>query len=58
MKVIIAGSRSIENINFVFNAINIFKENFYISKIISGAAPGIDTKAIEAAEFLKIPWKE
>ena len=55
MKVIVAGSRSIQNRQDVFRAID--KSPFDLGEIVSGMASGPDSYAIEFAEVLGIPYK-
>lgn len=53
MRTIIAGSRTITNINEVFRAIA--DSTYDITQIISGGAAGVDTLAIEYAQLWGIP---
>lgn len=55
MRVIIAGSRSINDMKKVYNAID--ASGFYLSEIVSGGARGVDTLAIVLADDKKIPCK-
>lgn len=56
MKVIIAGSRSIEDYEFVKKCIK--ESGFYITEIISGGAFGVDTLAKVYANENDIPFTE
>lgn len=55
MKVIIAGSREITDMEVLYDAIN--DSGFYLSEIVSGGARGVDTLAIQTADDKKIPLK-
>ena len=55
MKVIIAGSRTIQDFNVVKKAIE--ESKFEIKEVISGGARGVDTLAIRWAKENKIPYK-
>ena len=54
-KVIVAGSRSIEDDGFIYEVLDYHKPR--IKEIVSGLAPGPDTFAINWAEIHKIPIK-
>ena len=56
MKTIIAGSRSIKNLNIVEQAIA--ASNFDITLVISGGAKGVDSLAEEWAKLNNIPFQE
>lgn len=53
MKTIIAGSRSLTDIEYVVNAIRI--SNFNVTEVVSGAARGIDLLGEEWANIHNIP---
>lgn len=55
MKVIIAGSRNINNINYIIDAIQ--NSHFHITEIVSGGARGVDKLGEEYAKLNKIPIK-
>lgn len=55
MKVIIAGSRTINDYSLVEKAVK--NSGFHITEIVSGCARGVDTLAIRYAEFNEIPIK-
>ena len=56
MKTIIAGSRSINNLEPVLDAV--IKSEFEITHIISGGALGVDTIAIYIAGLLQLPYPD
>lgn len=56
MKVIVAGSRELEELRFVSEAI--YQSDYAPSCIISGGARGIDKVAIEYAKKFNIPFTE
>ena len=55
MKVIIAGSRGINDMKTLYEAIDF--SGFYLTEIVSGGARGVDTLAIVLADDKKIPCK-
>lgn len=55
MKVIIAGSRYGVNQQFFDDCMKRFSTAYLISEIISGAAPGVDTQAIDYANAFNLP---
>lgn len=55
MKVIIAGSRSINDYTLVEKAVE--QSGFPITEVVSGCAKGVDTLAIRFAEFNELPVK-
>ena len=55
-KVIIAGSREIEDFQAVVSAVR--NSNFNVTEIISGGARGVDYLAIEYARQYNIPYTE
>lgn len=56
MKTIIAGSRDIDDIVLVLEAVT--KSGFTITEVVSGKAPGVDTCGEEIAKEFDIPIKE
>jgi len=59
MKVIIAGSRDITDINLVYQSVHYAKKELQwnITEVVSGGAKGIDTLAEQFAEEQNIPLK-
>lgn len=55
MKVIIAGSRTVTDFRFVYQAAN--ESGFEITEVVSGGAPGVDTLGEEFAADLDVPLK-
>lgn len=55
MKVIIAGSRSIEDYNIVLNAIK--DSGLHINTVVSGTATGVDKLGEKFAKYFDIPVK-
>ena len=53
MKTIIAGSRTIDNMDMLVKAVQ--ESNFNISSVISGMARGVDSLAVQYADERKIP---
>jgi len=60
MKLIIAGSRTITDRNFVFDTINkiIKEQQLMITEVVSGGAKGVDRLGEEWAKVNKIPIKQ
>ena len=58
MKLIIAGSRTINQKEIVRNAFDCWFSNKIINIIVSGCAKGVDTLALEVAHDLKISTAE
>jgi len=56
MKVIIAGSRSINSFSAIENAVK--ASGFKITEVVCGMAPGVDLQGKSWAEANKIPVKE
>ena len=56
MKVIIAGGRTITDYNLVLSAIR--ESEYYITEIVSGMAPGVDTLAIQYSQENNLPMAE
>lgn len=60
MKVVIAGSRTIHNLDIVRRAIELFtrKHNISITEVVSGKALGVDTLGEQWAKIQNVPIKE
>ncbi len=56
MKVIIAGSRSITNYDYVLQAIE--ESGFVITEVVSGAAQGVDTLGERFSKDFNLPCKK